>query len=211
MKKEELSYKEFKKIVEEVEKKGKYYHCRNKPKNKPVRVIILTGQAGSGKTTAAEFLNKNISNSVIINYGDALKWVAERFYGWNGEKNEIGRTLLQQLGTEVGRAKNPDIWLNIVKLVSLNVLPFNDKETKTIIIGDARFDNEVLGWDGSDRTVIQVGRDDNQQNLYTVEQTLHASEQGVSEDLIDHFVYENSVEDLYDELTRIAEDERWFL
>lgn len=105
-------------------------------------IIGLCGYAQVGKTTTAMALSTlaEISNrgSQIISFADPVKRIA-RMFGWNGEKDEKGRRLLQQIGTEVGRSYNPDIWVKMweceaAELISLKV---------SVIADDVRFQNEI--------------------------------------------------------------------
>ena len=75
--------------------------------------IGFSGPCGAGKTTAADMMAEMLKPLVPVyrrNFSDKLKEVAE-FMGWDGEKDERGRRLLQLLGTEVGRGYDPEIWV----------------------------------------------------------------------------------------------------
>ena len=74
------------------------------------KFICISGKAGSGKDTAAEYLQQEIEmdgyNVLIYHYADILKFVLQRLFGWDGVKDEYGRSLLQYVGTEKVRKKN---------------------------------------------------------------------------------------------------------
>lgn len=93
----------------------------------------------------AEFLKQELTarnnKVIVIHYADAVKWICKDYYGWDGVKDEKGRTLLQTLGTDKIRTKDPDYWTNIVAGFLSAVAPFNDFDVA--IIPDARFPNEV--------------------------------------------------------------------
>ena len=63
------------------------------------RVITISGKARSGKDTTAlllkEALEKKGYRVLITHYADLLKFVCKEYFGWNGEKDEEGRTLIQ--------------------------------------------------------------------------------------------------------------------
>ena len=79
----------------------------------------------------------------IMHFGDFVKFVASQYGGWDGQKDEAGRTMLQVIGTERGRyTVDPDIWVNMVKYA---IGIFAD-ELKYVIIPDTRFPNEILSF-----------------------------------------------------------------
>lgn len=59
-------------------------------------IIAISGKAESGKTYTANIM-KDILNCKIIPLASTLKEQAKAL-GWNGEKDEKGRTFLQELG-----------------------------------------------------------------------------------------------------------------
>lgn len=108
-------------------------------------VILVSGKAGSGKGTVANFLEKKIQDipsMTVFRYGFAnpLKYMAKAFIGWDGQKDEKGRKLLQWQG-RIGREYDENIWvkhfLNQLDKQS-GMLPFNFS-----IVDDWRFPNEL--------------------------------------------------------------------
>ena len=105
-------------------------------------VITLSGNAGCGKDTAAkfmkEFLEEQGYETELFAYADAVKECA-RFIGWNGEKDERGRKVLQIVGTEVGRNLiDENLWVNKV------MDKIKNSTAEFCIITDARFPaNEI--------------------------------------------------------------------
>ena len=49
-----------------------------------------------------------------VGMGDRLKYIATQYFGSDGKKDEKGRHLLQWLGTEIFRTKNPNFWTDSV-------------------------------------------------------------------------------------------------
>ena len=80
--------------------------------------------------------------------------IAQKYFGWDGEKNEAGRTLLQWLGTDVARQRNPDIWVR----VACEFLSAFGPDFDYVLIPDTRFPNEIeyLREHGYDVTAINV-------------------------------------------------------
>ena len=107
--------------------------------------IIISGKAGSGKDTVAQFMKEELEKHgkrvLIIHYGDAVKWVLRDFFNWDGKKDAVGRTLLQRIGTDVVRAQFPNFWTGIVVGLLEAFEPYSDFDVA--LVPDARFPNEV--------------------------------------------------------------------
>ena len=107
--------------------------------------IIISGKAGSGKDTVASFMKKELEKHgkkvLVIHYGDAVKWVLREFFNWDGQKDAVGRTLLQRVGTDIVRAQFPNYWTGIVVGLLKAFEPYNDFDVA--LVPDARFPNEV--------------------------------------------------------------------
>ena len=77
-----------------------------------MKVILISGKARHGKDTLAgmmkEELERKSKRVLIAHYADLLKFICKNFFGWNGEKDDNGRALLQRVGTDVIRKQNPD-------------------------------------------------------------------------------------------------------
>jgi len=106
-------------------------------------VILLSGKAGVGKSFFAKqfkelFKIKGL-NVAVCSLALGIKEIAYKYMGWDGNKDEKGRKLLQTLGTDVGRAYNPDCWVNylLYHLENSSDFPYD-----VIIIDDWRFPNE---------------------------------------------------------------------
>ena len=141
-----------------------------------MRVILISGKAGHGKDTFAGFLKEAMEASekrvLITHYADLLKYICKSFFGWNGEKDEAGREMLQKVGTEGIRAQNPDFWVNFVR----QILQFFPNQWDYVLIPDARFPNEVQRMkECFPCTHIRVFRE-NYDNGLTPEQQAHSSE-----------------------------------
>lgn len=108
-----------------------------------MKVITISGKAQAGKDTTARLLKDQLNSKqrsvVILHYADLLKYQATSLFGWNGKKDKNGRTLLQHLGTEIVRKKNPNYWVDYL----VGVLKMYDGEWDYALIPDARFPNEI--------------------------------------------------------------------
>ena len=107
--------------------------------------IILSGKSGSGKDMTAQFMKEELAKhgqkALVIHYADAVKWFCREFLDWDGKKDEVGRTLLQMVGTDIVRAKHPNFWVGIVVGLIQAFEPYKDFDVA--IIPDARFPNEI--------------------------------------------------------------------
>ena len=82
-------------------------------------IIPIMGKARNGKDSFAKFLKEEIEertgeNVLIIRYADYLKFVLEKYFNWDGNKDEKGRNLLQHIGTDTCRKNNENVWVNVV-------------------------------------------------------------------------------------------------
>lgn len=141
------------------------------------KFVCIGGKARNGKDTTARILCEELQAKgkrvLIAHYADLLKYMCKTFFGWNGEKDDVGRTLLQRVGTDVVRKKSPNYWVDyIVGVVSL----FPD-EWDYVIVADTRFPNELerIEKKGYDYTYVKVDRQ-NFVSPLTEEQQNHPSE-----------------------------------
>lgn len=107
--------------------------------------IVLSGKSGSGKDMMAQFMKEELAKhnkkALIMHYADALKWILRDYFDWDGNKDEVGRTLLQTVGTDMVRAVHPNYWTGIVVGFIQAMEPYSNFDVA--IIPDARFENEV--------------------------------------------------------------------
>lgn len=108
-----------------------------------MRVICISGKAQNGKDTLAKILNNELSHRgyrvLITHYGDLVKYICKAFFGWDGEKNEYGRYLMQYVGTDLVRQKRPSFWVDFV----MSVLTMFQDKWDYVLIPDCRFPNEL--------------------------------------------------------------------
>ena len=140
------------------------------------KIINFSGSAKHGKTTSAnimkEILEKQGKTVLIVNYADYLKFICKEYFGWSGKKDESGRTILQHIGTDIVRQRDPDFWVRTIGyFISVIGIDFD-----YILVGDCRFRNECE-WFKFDYKVlnVKVSRE-NFNNGLTEEQRKHPSE-----------------------------------
>ena len=163
-------------------------------------IILLTGKAGSGKDTVADYLVANYGFKKAF-FADTLKKAVKEVFGltdlqaYDREEREkvipywgySPRQMFQLIGTEVFRNHfDKDIWVKSLRYKVLQDLNSN------WVISDSRFPNELnafdgIGSQGREAIVIKVVRDGYNGNVGIAN---HESEQY---DLPCHFTLKNNV------------------
>ena len=107
------------------------------------KIICISGKAQHGKDTTACIFSAALEdrgNKVLtFHYADLLKYLCKEYFGWNGEKDDSGRTLLQHVGTDIVRSKDPNYWVNF----AVTFFKLFEDQWDYILIPDCRFPNEV--------------------------------------------------------------------
>jgi hypothetical protein len=140
-------------------------------------IIALSGKGEAGKDYVGKIMKRHIEEighkAMIIHYGDYLKFLSKEYFGWDGNKDEKGRTLLQYVGTDLIRSRQPTFWVNAV----LNLVVAMEKDYDFFIVPDCRYLNEVEVpmLNGFDVEAIRVIRPNHITSL-TNEQQNHISE-----------------------------------
>lgn len=162
---------------------------------KPLIVPII-GKARHGKDSFASYLKEalekeNKGEILVIRYADYLKFVLEKYFDWDGKKDEKGRSLLQHIGTDVCRKNNPNIWVEVV----MDLVKGLGNKFSYILIPDTRFPNEIDEWYDNEFKVItiRVVRENEDGSFYdnglTEEQKNHPSETSL-DDYVPYYIVE---------------------
>lgn len=165
-----------------------------------MKIILISGKAQHGKDTTAGFLKDALEadgySVLITHYGDLVKYICKTFFGWNGEKDCYGRTLLQKVGTDTIRAKYPNYWVDCIT----NLLGIFRDEWDYVLIPDCRFPNEVdrVKGAGFDTVHLRVVRE-NFVSPLSQEQQAHPSETSLDDVCADWYIKNvGTLEDLRD-------------
>lgn len=155
------------------------------------RIVCISGKAGSGKDTFAQFMKEELENNnkkvLIVHNADLIKYICLNFCAWNGVKDEAGRTLLQTFGTNIVRDKyDEDFWVRKLELfiqLSSDIIQYD-----YIIIPDCRYVNEVDYWlkNGYHVYYFPIVRTGEYNNL-TEAQKNHSSETSLNENYFTAF------------------------
>lgn len=152
-----------------------------------MKVILVSGKAQSGKdftaTVMKEYLESKCKSVLVIHFADLLKWECKNFFGWDGKKDAKGRELLQYVGTDVVRKRNPDYWVRFVN----DFLEMFNYQWDYVIIPDVRFPNEVEGLsDSFDKVSIRIERPE-------FDNELGDAQQHTSETALDNYEFEHTL------------------
>lgn len=156
-------------------------------------IVMLSGKQGSGKTSTAEALQKHWNSRGIatVRYRFAqplyemheVVYLIAKNYGIEPPAVKDG-DLLQVLGTEWGRRKDPNIWVNCAKnkiqemagnWIRLGLL-------HVVLLDDLRFENEFDAFPDAFRVRLECDREIRKQRAsYWREREDHPSEIGLDE------------------------------
>lgn len=168
------------------------------------RLIALAGQAGAGKTTAACHIVATYPGFTRLSFADPirdmLKALGLTAFDLQDHKHQshflIGghtpRFAMQTLGTEWGRRLiHPDIWVNALRHRIEAAWDLGYR----VVIDDCRFDNEARTIRSLGGQVIALAKPGQPPPM------AHASEAGVSSDLINHHLPAADVRELHTGIT----------
>lgn len=142
-----------------------------------MKVVCISGKAQHGKDTTAGFMKSYLESCgykvLIAHFGDLVKYVCTTFFGWNGKKDQYGRTLLQYVGTDVVRAQEPNYWVDFIK----SILTLFKGQWDFVLLPDCRFPNEYEHFTnaGLDTVLVRITRT-NFESPLSEEQQQHPSE-----------------------------------
>jgi len=157
-----------------------------------MKVILVSGKAQHGKDTTAGFLYEKLTadgNRVIItHYADLLKYICKEYFGWDGNKDEHGREILQHVGTDVIRKQQPSFWVDFI----ISLLTLFKEEWDYVIIPDCRFPNEVNRMKDTFDTIHLRVKRTNFISPLTEEQQMHPSETALDDFKPDFWVVNDS-------------------
>lgn len=167
-------------------------------------IVGITGAAGSGKDTAADYLVSKygftkVSFAAILKNMLSVAGLPEPSNRDDKEKNVEGfdftwREAAQTLGTEWGRSLDENIW---VKLTMTSL-----EDGKNYVFSDVRFDNEAEAILCKNGVVVQM----NGRAADLGQSATHASEQGINEDWITYQVGNiGGIDVLHRQMDRVVE------
>lgn len=139
---------------------------------KPLRIAFAAKQR-AGKDSAAAFI-LSINKGTIKKFADPLYELTYFIQKRLGFPKEKDRWLLQTLGTDYARKRNPNIWID--KL--FDSLPDTNE---AILITDARFHNEFEACKKHGFMLVKIQASDQVRQLRGADKRAHASEVDMDE------------------------------
>lgn len=169
-----------------------------------MKIILLSGKAGSGKDATCEFIREYYNNDCLhLLFAGTIKRYAKDYFNWDGREETKPREFLQTIGTDVIRNKlnNPNFHVNRV-LEDIEIL---QHYFDNFVVTDARFPNEIEEVKNkfpSNTYVIRLERD---KLRLSGEQALHESEIALDDYPYFDYVIDNnsSLEDLKENIFKI--------
>lgn len=141
-----------------------------------MKVICISAKAQHGKDTAANILKEYLESInkkvLIIHNADLLKFICSTYFGWDGVKDDKGRSILQYIGTDVIRSKRPDFWVDFIA----DFLKLFSNTWDFVFIPDCRFPNEVTRLLRDFNTAVLRIERPGFDNGLSIEQQSHPSE-----------------------------------
>jgi dephospho-CoA kinase len=157
--------------------------------------IGFIGFAGAGKDTAALALTKR--NWVRVAFADRLKDLAINF-GWNGQKDDRGRKLLQDLGM-AARAYNEQFWINSAA-AKIRQMESWWKVKPKCVWTDIRFENEAEFVRNRGGIIIRIVKQNSNQSDF------HESELNQLDIVADYLVVNSgTIEELHNKIYHIID------
>lgn len=172
-----------------------------------MKVICISGHARHGKDTVARFMRDALLGEckvLVVHYADLLKYICTQFFGWDGVKDDAGRTLLQYVGTDIIRKKQPNFWVDFVT----SILTLFNNNWNYVLIPDCRFPNEIdcMRERGFDVTHVRIVRDGFKSPL-SKEQQEHPSETALDNYPIDYLIHnDGALSDLREKVSDLIAD-----
>lgn len=157
-----------------------------------MKVLCISAKAQHGKDTAAalikDYLESKGNRVLITHYADLVKFVCTKFFDWDGQKDEKGRTLLQYVGTDVISSQQPSYWVDFI----ISILKFFENEWDYVLIPDCRYPVEVIRMSTAFETKILRIERPNFENGLTEKQKQHVSETSMDNYFFDAVIYNDS-------------------
>lgn len=164
--------------------------------------LALSGKMRSGKDTAAGYLQAKYGG-MNLKFSDPLYEIQDFAQQVCGFPREKDREFLQWIGTEYGRARDENVWLNVLAR-KLEKIP----DSTPVFVTDGRFVNELEFLQAQGFALVKIVRPEADRVAFGATNLTHASELGV--DIFNDWdlVVENtgSLMEFYDKMDAIYKE-----
>ena len=178
-------------------------------------VLLISGKAGHGKDTFAEMLQQELEKRdkkvITLHFADLVKFYAEKYFFWNGEKDINGRALLQKIGNDTFRGKAPNYWAYITAVCAQVLLECFNYDY--VLIPDNRYPNEIdtVKEYNNNVVTIRIERYDENDRLWnnpnlTDEQKQNEGEIALDNYVFDYLIYNHSLEEMYESAEELIKE-----
>ena len=169
------------------------------------QIYLISGKAQNGKDSTADIMMKYLDGkSIKIPFAKYLKIICKDYFNWSGEKDEIGREILQKTGTELIRDKLG--WQNFHANRVYEDIKIAGEAYDYFFVPDTRRKNEIYYLQAMfpDKvTTIRVERLGFKSPL-TEEQLKHISETDLDNFKFDYYIKsESGLDNLEGEILRV--------
>ncbi len=168
-----------------------------------MKVILISGKAGSGKDEVAKLLKMYLGNTVITKLAKYIKLFAAEMTDWDGKEDDKPRTFLQEMGDNLRLLDKNFLTKRMIE--DLNIY---EKNVDVVVINDARLPLEIeeIKENFDDCYSIYVENNFAKSTL-TVEQQSHYTEvalEGYNE--FDYIIANDTLDVLKEKVFKILED-----
>ena len=103
-----------------------------------MKIILIAGKSGSGKTEAAYLIKEDLPKTVVTNLSKYIKIFALEMTEWNGDDHNKPRTFLQHMGDELR-----SIDQNFLTKRLLEDIKLYEKYYENVVVCDVRLKSEI--------------------------------------------------------------------
>lgn len=170
-----------------------------------MKIILISGKAGSGKNEVALYLKKYLKSAIITSLSKYIKMFALEMTDWDGNEDSKPREFLQTMGDKL---RSIDKYFLEKRMVE-DFLIYKDNYDY-VIISDVRLKEEInyfLEYSKDDVISIRVNCNDCRRNL-TDDEKKHLTELDLDNyEKFNYVIVNNYNEELEKDVRRIVEKE----
>jgi hypothetical protein len=170
------------------------------------QIFLISGKAQNGKDSTADIMMEQLKGkSIKLAFAEYLKLISSKYFNWDGNKDEKGRSTLQFVGTGLIRDKLG--WQNFHVDRVCQDIKIAEDQYDYFFVSDTRRKNEIYITQGMFPdfvTTIRVERL-NYKSPLTKEQLLHISETDLDDfDFDYHIETESGLDNLREEVIELV-------